>query len=87
MDDDHLETFVSQPLATRTIMFNTRRAPTDSLGVRKAIAHAVDKLVGGGSITRFGSGRHLQQHCTGGSGGSGCLAHAVDKLVGTSPGS
>jgi len=45
VDSDHLETFISAPLATRFIMFNTAKEPTNSLGVRMAIIHAINKLV------------------------------------------
>lgn len=44
-DGDNLNTFISGPLATRMIQLNSGRGPTQSLAVRKAIAHAIAKQV------------------------------------------
>ena len=48
VDTDDLLTYISAPLSTRVIMLNSARAPLNSLAVRKAIMHAVDKQVGAG---------------------------------------
>lgn len=47
-DGDNVNTYISGPLSTRLVLLNSAKPPLNSLAVRKAIMHAIDKEVRAG---------------------------------------
>lgn len=45
VDDDNLSTYISGPISTRAVLLNSAKPPLNSLAVRRALMHAVNKQV------------------------------------------